>query len=237
MTTVAIMLLSSASRKVIVTSFQPIIQKHAWRIRPTRFRFPINTHIFSTLSQSDILALENEIKQQGDLIRQLKADGVDKATLAPHIEKLMSLKARLPPKDEPPTLAPSPPPSAASAAAAVPPTKKQQQASSGDESQMSESEIRKTRLSKVQAMRDAGVQPFEYRYQPTHTAGQLQTLFQGRLDLGEEDVAFGDVSVAGRIMIKRVFGKLAFFTMQDESGTIQLQLEKNRLGESFDVRV
>jgi lysyl-tRNA synthetase class 2 len=100
---------------------------------------------------------------------------------------------------------------------------------------MSESEIRKTRLGKVQAMRDAGIQPFEYRYQPTHTAGQLQTLFEGKLNLGEEDITFGQVAVAGRIMIKRVFGKLAFFTMQDESGTIQLQLEKNRLGDTFEV--
>jgi hypothetical protein len=29
---------------------------------------------------------------------------------------------------------------------------------------------------------------------------------------------------------------LAFFTMQDESGTIQLQFDKTRLGDSFKVR-
>ena len=43
------------------------------------------------------------------------------------------------------------------------------------------------------------------------------------------------MAVAGRIMAKRVFGKLAFFTLQDESGTIQLHLEKNRLGDTFKV--
>ena len=36
-------------------------------------------------------------------------------------------------------------------------------------------------------------------------------------------------------MARRVFGKLAFFTLQDESGTIQLHLEKGRLGDSFKV--
>lgn len=36
-------------------------------------------------------------------------------------------------------------------------------------------------------------------------------------------------------MTRRVFGKLAFFTLQDESGIIQLQFDKNRLGDNFKV--
>ena len=218
MTAAAIITLLS-SRKYIVTSFQPILQRSAFALLTEKI--PTATRrIFSTLSDSDIVDLENQIKQQGDLIRQLKADGVDKATLTPHIETLTSLKARLPSSNNAPQTV------------EILPIKEKKPS---DESLMSESEIRKTRLSKVQAMRDAGVQPFEYRYQPTHTAAQLQLLFQDRLNLGEEDVTLGDVSVAGRIMIKRIFGKLAFFTLQDETGMIQLQLEKNRLGESFNV--
>ncbi|MEL6902993.1 MAG: lysine--tRNA ligase, partial [Cyanobacteria bacterium J06606_4] len=42
----------------------------------------------------------------------------------------------------------------------------------------------------------------------------------------EEDF---EVSVAGRIMARRVFGKLAFFTVQDETGTMQLYLEKKTI--------
>ena len=34
------------------------------------------------------------------------------------------------------------------------------------------------------------------------------------------------VAVAGRVMTRRVMGKLAFFTLADETGTIQLFLEK-----------
>tara|TARA_B100000965_G_scaffold391762_1_gene400215 strand:- start:307 stop:1680 length:1374 start_codon:yes stop_codon:yes gene_type:complete len=41
------------------------------------------------------------------------------------------------------------------------------------------------------------------------------------------------VAVAGRVMTRRVMGKLAFFTLSDETGTIQLFLEKSTLGESF----
>jgi len=41
------------------------------------------------------------------------------------------------------------------------------------------------------------------------------------------------VAVAGRVMTRRVMGKLAFFTLSDETGTIQLFLEKSSLGETF----
>jgi lysyl-tRNA synthetase class 2 len=100
---------------------------------------------------------------------------------------------------------------------------------------MSESELRQARLAKVAAMRERGVEPYEYSYKPTHTAAELQQEYDGRLEGGEEDES-SDVAVAGRIMARRVFGKLAFYTLQDESGTIQLHLEKNRLGDSFKVR-
>lgn len=51
---------------------------------------------------------------------------------------------------------------------------------------------------------------------------------------GEEDASV-NVSIAGRIMARRVFGKLAFFSLQDDSGTIQIYAEKGRLGDSFDL--
>ena len=122
-----------------------------------------------------------------------------------------------------------------------PPPKKQKKQSKKTKPQqkkveeMSVSELRQVRLDKVQAMKEAGVEPFEYTYKPTTTAAALQADYEGKLDDGEEDED-ADVTVAGRIMTRRVFGKLAFFTLQDETGTIQLQLDKNRLGPSFKVR-
>ena len=41
------------------------------------------------------------------------------------------------------------------------------------------------------------------------------------------------VAVAGRVMTRRVMGKLAFFTLADESGPIQLYLEKATLASSM----
>jgi len=190
--------------------------------------------LFST--SADVEELEQKIQSKGDEIRQLKADGLDKAALAPHIEELLALKAQLP-ADE-------------AAAAAEPPKKKQKQPQNQKKKQspvvaaqankkpeeMSESELRYSRLAKVEAMRAAGVEPYEYTFHPTHNAVQLASLYEGKLADGEEDES-ADVAVAGRIMTRRVFGKLAFFTLQDESGTIQLQFDKTRLDESFKVRI
>lgn len=95
---------------------------------------------------------------------------------------------------------------------------------------MSSDDIRATRLEKVNQMKDQGLNPYEYRWELTHHAADLQAKYAD-LESGQEvDV---EVSIAGRVMNKRVFGKLAFFTVQDDTGTIQLYLEKSRIQESM----
>ncbi len=86
--------------------------------------------------------------------------------------------------------------------------------------------IRATRLQKVEDLKQAGQMPYAYRWDITHPITELQTKFAD-LEAGAEE-AF-EVSIAGRIMARRVFGKLAFFTLQDETGTIQLYLEKKTI--------
>eukprot|EP01039_Chlorochromonas_danica_P008711 gene8713-9597_t len=93
-------------------------------------------------------------------------------------------------------------------------------------------EIRQVRVGKVDALRSQGMTPFAYTYPVTHQTRALQKQYL-HLENGVED-SNAVVSIAGRIMIRRVFGKLAFFELQDESGTIQLYLEKSRLGDAFD---
>ena len=58
-----------------------------------------------------------------------------------------------------------------------------------------------------------------YRYERTHSCAQLQADHAG-LDAGAETGV--RVSVAGRLMLRREMGKLAFGTLQDSSGRIQL---------------
>ncbi|MDG2990033.1 lysine--tRNA ligase [Candidatus Synechococcus calcipolaris G9] len=87
-------------------------------------------------------------------------------------------------------------------------------------------EIRATRVEKVATIRQLGLNPYAYQWQRSHSALTLQETY-GELPPGETvDV---QVQVAGRIMARRVFGKLAFFTIQDESGSIQLYLDKKEI--------
>ena len=92
------------------------------------------------------------------------------------------------------------------------------------------SELRETRLEKANALREQGVEPYALHFDPTDRMAKLQYV-HADLPKGEErDLT---VAVAGRVMTRRVMGKLAFFTLSDETGTIQLFLEKSTLGESF----
>ncbi|PSB34835.1 lysine--tRNA ligase [Chlorogloea sp. CCALA 695] len=91
-------------------------------------------------------------------------------------------------------------------------------------------ELRAARIEKIAQLQQAGINPYAYNWESTHHAAQLQEMY-AELASGEEvDV---NVAIAGRIMARRVFGKLAFFTLQDETGIIQLYLDKNRISESM----
>ena len=87
-------------------------------------------------------------------------------------------------------------------------------------------EIRATRLEKVQQIKDLGGVPYAYQWQVSHHAGELQVQFADLAAGAEVDLL---VAIAGRIMIRRVFGKLAFFTLQDETGVIQLYLDRQAI--------
>lgn len=87
-------------------------------------------------------------------------------------------------------------------------------------------EIRATRLEKVQQIKDLGGVPYAYQWQVSHHAEELQVQFADLAAGAEVDLL---VAIAGRIMIRRVFGKLAFFTLQDETGVIQLYLDRQAI--------
>ncbi len=87
-------------------------------------------------------------------------------------------------------------------------------------------EIRATRLEKVAEIKSLGLKPYAYKWESTHRTRELQAKYA---DLGKGEEMGDRVAVAGRIIARRVFGKLAFFSLQDEVGTIQLYLDKKRI--------
>ncbi|KAL1495189.1 hypothetical protein AB1Y20_017060 [Prymnesium parvum] len=92
-------------------------------------------------------------------------------------------------------------------------------------------ELIAARLGKAELLRQAGKRAFEYSYERTHTPAALVAQFAA-LAPGEVDDD-ADIAVCGRLLARRIFGKLAFFTLQDSTGTVQLYLEKRRLAEAF----
>lgn len=94
------------------------------------------------------------------------------------------------------------------------------------QSQSTLNELRSARLEKVEQIKQAGFNPYAYRWSSSHTAQQLQNQY---IDLENGAEVEVEVAIAGRILVRRVFGKLAFFNLQDETGTIQLFLDKKRI--------
>ncbi|AAQ00823.1 MULTISPECIES: lysine--tRNA ligase [Prochlorococcus] len=93
------------------------------------------------------------------------------------------------------------------------------------------SDLRETRLEKAASLRKVGKDPYALNFHPTHKTAELQSDHKDLPNGQDREIK---VAVAGRVLSRRVMGKLAFFTLLDESGSIQLFLEKATL-EEFDT--
>ena len=69
------------------------------------------------------------------------------------------------------------------------------------------SDLRETRLEKAQTLQTLGQGPYGLRFEPSHRTAELQAAHADLPNGEERDVA---VAVAGRVMTRRVMGKLAF---------------------------
>jgi len=86
-----------------------------------------------------------------------------------------------------------------------------------------EAETRREKAKKLAAL---GQGPYALGFEPSHRNASLQVQYA---DLANGQEAPDVVAVAGRVMTRRVMGKLAFFTLADESGSIQLYLDRASL--------
>ncbi len=85
------------------------------------------------------------------------------------------------------------------------------------------SEIREARLSKANLIIEKGFEPYSETFKVSHSTNYLFESFS-YLSSGEE--CNFEVSLAGRVLAKRVMGKIAFFTINDQEGQIQLYLDQ-----------
>ena len=85
-------------------------------------------------------------------------------------------------------------------------------------------ELLKIRREKLTALREAGQDPFTItKFEKKNTTAEIQANF----DALEEK----PVSIAGRLMSKRVMGKVTFCDLQDQEGRVQLYVRRDEVGE------
>lgn len=87
----------------------------------------------------------------------------------------------------------------------------------------------KRRLEELELLEQAGVQPYPYEFDKTHSTKAIKKGFS-------EETAddYQQVAVAGRIMAMRSMGKASFFHIQDQEGRIQIYFKKNDLPDFYD---
>ncbi len=94
----------------------------------------------------------------------------------------------------------------------------------GGESTVNVNELIRVRREKLAELQESGNDPFEItRYDQTHHSADIKADF--------ENLEGKTVSVAGRMMSKRVMGKASFCNVQDLKGNIQSYVARDSIGE------
>ncbi|MBF0194332.1 MAG: lysine--tRNA ligase [Magnetococcales bacterium] len=84
------------------------------------------------------------------------------------------------------------------------------------------------RKEKLAALLTAGVNPYPNNFKPEQTLAQITKSYGQEADADK----LGEVLVkcAGRVMLHRHFGKLTFATLMDESGRLQVAVQRDEIG-------
>ena len=98
------------------------------------------------------------------------------------------------------------------------------EANNNGEQELDLNKLMQVRREKLEELQKEGKNPYEVtKYDRTEFANQIKENY--------EEFEGKDVSVAGRIMAKRIMGKASFCTIQDSTGKIQSYVSINDLGE------
>ena len=103
-----------------------------------------------------------------------------------------------------------------------------------NEQNLSDQEI--VRREKVKKLRELGIDPFGHKFNRTDISSEIRQKYGNKTheELEEEN---NEVVVAGRIMMIRDMGKVAFLTIKDLGGNIQIYVRKDVIGEESFVNV
>ena len=91
-----------------------------------------------------------------------------------------------------------------------------------------EASILEERRRKLEELREQNI-AYINNYIPAHKANELHDLYGHLSKEALEDKKIIDLSIAGRIVLKRVMGNASFVTIRDGSGDIQAYISKNNV--------
>ncbi len=95
------------------------------------------------------------------------------------------------------------------------------------------SALMEQRREKLEEIRQLGVEPYPYKYSPTHTTEEIREQFA---EVGDQPDETNSVRIAGRIMTRRDHGKSGFAHLQDGSGRLQIYVRQNAVGtEAYEI--
>ena len=106
-----------------------------------------------------------------------------------------------------------------------------------NEQQVDVNQLLKVRREKLADLQERGKDPFQItKYDVTNHTAEIKDNFEKfECEHDEEGKLVKDpaklVSIAGRIMLKRVMGKASFCNVQDKTGNIQVYVARNELGD------
>ncbi len=87
---------------------------------------------------------------------------------------------------------------------------------------LSEQEVQ--RRESLQKLRNLGIEPYPAaEYESTHSSAEIKKGFESEPEAPE----YQNVSVAGRLMIKRIMGKASFAELMDHAGRVQLYFNRD----------
>ncbi|MCX7770975.1 MAG: lysine--tRNA ligase [Proteobacteria bacterium] len=95
-------------------------------------------------------------------------------------------------------------------------------------------ELIQQRIKKLETLRNLGIEPYNGIYEPSANTYDILKEY-GSLDKEILEKKNINISVAGRVILLRDFGKAAFAHLQDSKGKIQIYLRKDILGEKFQL--
>ena len=88
-----------------------------------------------------------------------------------------------------------------------------------------EKQIVDERIKKIEALRESGVNPYAHRFDLHEGRSHSADIKEEFSKLKEEEKSGKEKVIAGRVMTKRSFGKLSFFSLQDLKGKIQVVVQ------------